>query len=336
MRFRLSALRELISEAVRKAYDILGVPTTATPDEIKAAYRKKAIALHPDRNKGVDTSADMVKLNVAFGLLSDAERRRKYDSVGDKTLGDHLSSGFAPPPPKPKAPWEQSPAGPPPGWSTPADRERRRKEYRDQQSRNAPPPPPPPSSAYDTKRYFTYVGGASKKFWSIERSGTTVVIRFGRIGSLGHRSSKSFPDEYSAIKFVRTMIRQKTDRGYIEKPIHASQQPPKPAPKPQPKAKAPPPPPARKAKAAAPGPSGKDTYKIYGKRGNAPASTRYKSKVYVAPKDTKFRNGDRANVGLGTDGRLSVHNPKTGHTQSWYSESIDQWLEDLLLEQHEN
>lgn len=61
---------------MRDLYAIVGVTKTATSDEIKAAYRKKALALHPDR--GGDTAA-FQELQSAYEILGDAVQRAKYD-----------------------------------------------------------------------------------------------------------------------------------------------------------------------------------------------------------------------------------------------------------------
>lgn len=323
MRFRLSEFRQLVSEAVRKAYEILGVDQSATPEDIKKAYRAKAIALHPDRNPGKDTGPDMVKLNVAYGLLSDPEKRRRYDSIGDKTLGDAGGFGYAPPPgPRPQ-PRPQSTWSPPP--------------------RPKPQPGPTPgprtgsTAGTATKRYFTYVGGTSKKFWECERKGNSVTVRFGRIGTPGQTKTHNFPDEYAAIKFARNKISEKLDKGYREQtPPSASSAGPSPRsaaspppPPPPPKAQSPntPPPAPKQAR-----PASKSTYKVYGRKGKAPAHTRYQGKVYGAPADTKFKQGMQATVMLGSDGRLSVHDPATGHTQHWYEESLQRLVDDLILD----
>lgn len=204
MRFRLNELRLLISEAIRKAYEILGVPSSASPDEIKQAYRRKAIELHPDRNPEKDTGPEMIKLNVAYGLLSDPEKRKRYDLMGDKTLGDAAGFGRAPS----ASPSPQSSYSPPP-----------------RQQPQSPPSPKTPRSAT------------------------------------------------------------------------------------------------------------KDTYKIYGRKGKAPVHTRHKGKVYVGPSDSKFRNGDKATVTLGSDGRLNVNDPKSGHTQRWYAESLQRLVDDLIIDE---
>jgi molecular chaperone DnaJ len=66
-------------------YDILGVRRDATEKEIKQAYRRLARRYHPDVNPG-DKSAEarFKEVNAAFEVLSDKEKRRKYDKYGDK------------------------------------------------------------------------------------------------------------------------------------------------------------------------------------------------------------------------------------------------------------
>lgn len=61
-------------------YDILGVAKDATAAEIRAAYRRRASAAHPDRAHG--DAADMTALNQARDILLDPERRQQYDQTG--------------------------------------------------------------------------------------------------------------------------------------------------------------------------------------------------------------------------------------------------------------
>ncbi len=68
-------------------YKLLGVEKSATPEEIKKAYRKLAIKYHPDKNKGdKDAEEKFKKISEAYAVLSDKEKRQQYDTFG--------SSGF--------------------------------------------------------------------------------------------------------------------------------------------------------------------------------------------------------------------------------------------------
>jgi curved DNA-binding protein len=64
-------------------YKILGVEKMATQDEIKKAYRKLAMKHHPDRNAGKKSSEEKFKeITEANEVLSDPEKRKKYDTLG--------------------------------------------------------------------------------------------------------------------------------------------------------------------------------------------------------------------------------------------------------------
>ncbi len=61
-------------------YDILGVPRDAKLRDIKAAYRKRAAAAHPDKGGSDD---ELQAINAAYETLSDADKRRRYDETGE-------------------------------------------------------------------------------------------------------------------------------------------------------------------------------------------------------------------------------------------------------------
>jgi molecular chaperone DnaJ len=72
----------------RDFYEILGVSKTATPDEIKKAYRKVAIKYHPDKNPGDKEAEEKFKEAAeAYEVLSDQEKRNHYDRFGHSKMG---------------------------------------------------------------------------------------------------------------------------------------------------------------------------------------------------------------------------------------------------------
>ena len=81
----------------RDYYDVLGVPRTATEEEIKRAYRKLAREHHPDLHAGKEKETHhrrMQEVNEAYSVLSSNENRAKYDQ-----FGEHWKEGPPPPPP---------------------------------------------------------------------------------------------------------------------------------------------------------------------------------------------------------------------------------------------
>mgnify|MGYP004661149727 FL=1 len=84
----------------RDYYEVIGVNKTATADEIKAEYRKKAKKYHPDLNPDnrEESEAKFKELNEAYEVLSDPDKRRKYDQFGhagvDPSYGAGAGGGF--------------------------------------------------------------------------------------------------------------------------------------------------------------------------------------------------------------------------------------------------
>ena len=69
--------------AKRDYYDVLGVNKSASPEEIKSAYRKLAVKHHPDKNPGDKSAEDKFKeASEAYGILSDKSKKENYDNFG--------------------------------------------------------------------------------------------------------------------------------------------------------------------------------------------------------------------------------------------------------------
>src|ERR1700733_2317600 len=75
-----------------KFYELIGIPKTATTDEVKKAFRKLALKAHPD--KGGDPEK-FKEISVAYEVLQDPEKRKLYDKYGEEGLRDGAGgSGF--------------------------------------------------------------------------------------------------------------------------------------------------------------------------------------------------------------------------------------------------
>ena len=78
----------------RDYYEVLEVPKTATADEIKKAYRKKAIQYHPDKNPGDKEAEEKFKEAAeAYEVLSDPEKRQRYDQFGHAGVSGAAGNG---------------------------------------------------------------------------------------------------------------------------------------------------------------------------------------------------------------------------------------------------
>ena len=67
----------------RDFYEVLGVDRSASQDEIKKAYRKLAIQYHPDKNPGnKEAESKFKEIAEAYAVLSDGQKRQKYDRFG--------------------------------------------------------------------------------------------------------------------------------------------------------------------------------------------------------------------------------------------------------------
>ena len=83
----------------RDYYEVLGVSKNATEDELKRSYRKLALKWHPDRCKDPDAATKFAEISEAYEVLSDKEKRAKYDQFGFDGLngsGGFSSNGFDP------------------------------------------------------------------------------------------------------------------------------------------------------------------------------------------------------------------------------------------------
>jgi curved DNA-binding protein len=90
----------------RDYYETLGVPKTATDEEIRSAFRKLARKYHPDVAKDKKAAEEKFKeINEAYEVLSDPEKRKKYDQLGADW---NRPGGFQPPP---EWQWQGAPGG---------------------------------------------------------------------------------------------------------------------------------------------------------------------------------------------------------------------------------
>jgi len=78
----------------KEYYEVLGVSRSATKDEIKKAYRKLALQFHPDKNPdNKDAEEHFKEVNEAYEVLSNDDKRRRYDQFGHAGVGSSAASG---------------------------------------------------------------------------------------------------------------------------------------------------------------------------------------------------------------------------------------------------
>ena len=82
--------------AKRDYYDVLGVNKSASPEELKSAYRKLAVKYHPDKNPGDKSAEDKFKeASEAYGVLSDKSKKnlfREYSTFHESEMPPFLEA----------------------------------------------------------------------------------------------------------------------------------------------------------------------------------------------------------------------------------------------------
>nr|CAB3238786.1 dnaJ homolog subfamily B member 9 [Phallusia mammillata] len=79
----------VVSDTPKDYYEVLGVSKQATQKEIKSAFRKLALLYHPDKNKEPGAEEKFRDIAEAYDVLSNKEKRRKYDQFGHDGLNEN-------------------------------------------------------------------------------------------------------------------------------------------------------------------------------------------------------------------------------------------------------
>ena len=86
----------MANENKRDYYEVLGVEKNAAEDQIKKAYRKLAAKYHPDVNHEADAEEKFKEINEAYEVLSDADKRARYDQYGFAGVDPNFAAGGNP------------------------------------------------------------------------------------------------------------------------------------------------------------------------------------------------------------------------------------------------
>ena len=86
----------MANENKRDYYEVLGVEKNAAEAEIKRAYRKLAAKYHPDVNHEPDAEAKFKEINEAYEVLSDADKKARYDQFGFAGVDPNFNAGGNP------------------------------------------------------------------------------------------------------------------------------------------------------------------------------------------------------------------------------------------------
>ncbi len=78
----------------RDYYEVLGLPRTASDEEVRKAFRKLALEYHPDRNRSPDATERFKEVNEAYQVLADSEKRARYDRLGHAGVNMNGGTGF--------------------------------------------------------------------------------------------------------------------------------------------------------------------------------------------------------------------------------------------------
>mmetsp|Transcript_43827 Transcript_43827/g.103084 ORF Transcript_43827/g.103084 Transcript_43827/m.103084 type:complete len:362 (+) Transcript_43827:21-1106(+) len=83
-----------VARADEDHYSVLGIQRDATDEQIKKAFRKLSVKYHPDKNQGnAEAQEKFLKINRAYEVLGDSEKRQVYDLRGDEGLKKHEQGG---------------------------------------------------------------------------------------------------------------------------------------------------------------------------------------------------------------------------------------------------